>query len=468
MNLFAIVRRMAPASRHVLSAAMVGVLTITSAVALAAPKPKYFVDEAKLPFEALPGATAYFGVHAKAGYRIEVPLNNWNGELVVWAHGFRGDGLELTVDNHPLRPLLVQLGYAWAASSYDRNDYDIASGVKSSHALIGKFTGLVGKPSRIYMSGASMGGHITAVAIEQYPELFDAALPICGVMGDYAMFDYFLDFNLAAQELGLPGSSVYPVATNLAETFNYLGATVPAIKSNLELFPQSWPFFLNGEGEKLKNLTEIQSGGFRPNFDLAWNYWNSTDFLFSLAVGDGSFPRAPGSAVDNAETIYQLDGDPVLSPEEELFNRDIFRLAAQPQTRRKQGLAQIPTISGDINIPVLTLHNLGDLFVPVLNQVEYHQRVAANGKSDLLAQRAIRGVNHCGFTPDEFGTAFLELKAWVEGGPKPAEDDFSTPASIAAEDFGCQFTDFTNNNEFPNLPPEGGNGGHIWATTAGC
>jgi hypothetical protein len=46
----------------------------------------------------------------------------------MWAHGFRGTGLELTVDNHPLRVFLIANGYAWAASSYSRNDYDPAAG----------------------------------------------------------------------------------------------------------------------------------------------------------------------------------------------------------------------------------------------------------------------------------------------------------------------------------------------------
>ena len=168
------------------------------------PPPAYFVDESKLPFDALAGATALWGVHTGAGYRVEVP-DNWNGGLVMWAHGFRGTGLELTVDNHPLRALLIPLGFAWAASSYSRNDYDVATGVQDTHALSRLFNGLVAKPDRVYMTGASMGGHVTAVAIEQYPSAFDAALPICGVLGDYALFDYFLDFNVAAQQIGTGG-----------------------------------------------------------------------------------------------------------------------------------------------------------------------------------------------------------------------------------------------------------------------
>ena len=64
-----------------------------SAGAGGGPKPKYFVDKSTLPFDALPGATAYWGVHRRAGYRIEVP-DDWNGDLVMWAHGFRGTAAE--------------------------------------------------------------------------------------------------------------------------------------------------------------------------------------------------------------------------------------------------------------------------------------------------------------------------------------------------------------------------------------
>jgi pimeloyl-ACP methyl ester carboxylesterase len=397
--------------------ALLPIFLLAGGNAVAGKPPGYFVDETKLPFEARPGATAYWGVHTGAGYRIEVP-DNWNGVLVVWAHGFRGTGLELTVENHPLREFLIPSGYAWAASSYRRNDYDITSGVQDTHALTKRFNGIVGKPDKVYLTGASMGGHVTAVAIEQYPDTYDAAMPICGVLGDYELFDYFLDFNVAAQQLGVGGSQ-YPV-----DPIPYLFGTVPAIKSNLELFPGGWPVFLNADGVNLKSLTEIRSGGDRPNFDEAWFFWNSFpefasgpgNFLFDLAIGDGTLPRTPGVGVDNADVVYQFDSDPVLSVDEQNFNNAIVRVAADPQGRNPNGLSQVPVISGNIRIPVLTLHNLGDLFVPVLNEVEYASRVAANGKSDLLVQRAIRGVGHCDFTGTELVTAFSELAAWESSG----------------------------------------------------
>lgn len=126
---------------------------------------------------------------------------------------------------------------------------------------------------------------------------------------------------------------------------------------------------------------------------------------------------------------------------EEAFNAVVFRRMADPQARNRNGLAQAPVITGDIRIPVLTLHNLGDLFVPVHNEIEYASRVKARGNSDLLVQRAIRGVGHCDFSGIELATAFFDLVAWVEFGVKPAGDDWLDPDAVSDPDFGCAFTD---------------------------
>ena len=59
----------------------------------------FTVDEAALPFEALEAPAVstdrWWGVEKGAGYRVEVPAN-WNGRLVMYAHGYRGAGEELT------------------------------------------------------------------------------------------------------------------------------------------------------------------------------------------------------------------------------------------------------------------------------------------------------------------------------------------------------------------------------------
>ena len=69
-------------------------------------------------------------------------------------------------------------------------------------------------------------------------------------------------------------------------------------------------------------------------------------------------------------------------------------------------------------------------------QQRYAERVADNGASDLLVQRALRDFGHCAFSQDEWTTAFADLVVWVEDGVRPAGDDvFDTSAA----DYGCQF-----------------------------
>ncbi|KHE67371.1 hypothetical protein, partial [Halobacillus sp. BBL2006] len=110
------------------------------------------------------------------------------------------------------------------------------------------------------------------------------------------------------------------------------------------------------------------------------------------------------------------------------------------QARNENGLAKIPHISGQINVPVMTLHTIGDLFVPFSMEQLYAERVAENGKSDMLVSRAIRAVGHCEFTPAEETDAFADLVEWAEGGEKPQGDQILNPDIVKNKDFGIEFT----------------------------
>jgi pimeloyl-ACP methyl ester carboxylesterase len=404
--------------------------------AVAGPPPRYFVDQTKLPFPAVQGIPTerVWGVHNNAGYRIEVP-DNWNGSLVLWAHGYRGTGLELTVDNHPLRAYLIANGFAWAASSYSKNAYDPAQGAKDTHALTQLFNGKFAKPRRTYITGASMGGHVTGIVAEQWPQSYDGAMPVCGALGDYELFDFFLDFNVSAQTLsGL--NQQFPYAAD------YLSVTVPATKAALG---PAFPFAMNAQGQALAGLTQMRSGGVRPVFEQGWLFWNGVagDFLFGLGVGDGTLPRQPGMALDNADAVYQFDADPTLSPAEQAFNASVQRLSADPQARRRNGIANVAPTTGNLKIPMLSLHTLGDLFVPFLMEQVYAQRVAAHGAAHLLVQRATRDFGHCTFTPTELVTTFVDLVRWVDDGLKPGGDNVLDPDVVASPTYGCTYTDQT-------------------------
>ncbi|MFD1730282.1 hypothetical protein ACFSC4_02855 [Deinococcus malanensis] len=173
------------------------------------------------------GATLYQGTYAglkgQAGYQIEVP-NNWNGTLVMYAHGYRGTGENLTVDPPSIRAYLLSQGYAWAASSYSTNYYDVQAGVEDTNALALAFPTLTGgkhaKPGKYLIMGFSMGGHVAGAAVEKETLStarnkvnYAASLPLCGVMDEEYEFQWLGDYTMAAAQLAGQGTRTFPRPT---------------------------------------------------------------------------------------------------------------------------------------------------------------------------------------------------------------------------------------------------------------
>ncbi len=376
-------------------------------------------------------STVYQGVHEHAAYDIEVPPS-WNGELVMWAHGYRGQGFVLTVDppSFGMRQKLLDQGYAWAASSYYANGYDIKAGVLSTKSLAGLFRTLVARPHRTYIAGVSMGGHVTGRSLEQYPGFYSGAPPMCGVLGDQRLFDFFLDYNVVAQDLAnLPA---YPVPAD------YMTTAVPQIQVALGLagLRPGGPDTTNDLGKQLREIAINRSGGQRPGDDAAFAVWK--DFLFSIAVPNGTgtgLAQDPGQLSTNLLTRY-TPSEPVN------VNRSVQRVPAENWLARfDPRLTEVPLIFGYPTAPVVSLHDLGDMFVPFSMEQDYARDVARHGRSGIVVQRAIRAAQHCEFTPAEVGTAWDDLVRWVTTGAKPAGDNVTDATRVAAPDYGCQFSD---------------------------
>ena len=406
------------------------------------PLPGYTVNNPTLaPISVGGRSTRVFqGVHQHAAYDVEVPAD-WNGELVMWAHGYRGTGKVLTVDTpgYGLRQKLLQEGYAWAASSYATNDYNVATGVTTTRGLAVRAADLIGRrPARTYVAGVSMGGHVIGRSLEQYPRFYDGALPMCGVLGDQELFDYFLSYNLVAQDLA--DREAYPPPAD------YLTADVPVIQQRLGLAGLTPATdTTNDLGKQLRSITTDLTGGDRPGAAQAFAVWK--DFLFTLYTPDtgGPLRENAGRLAQNADTTY--------SPSAPVdVNATVRRVTPVDRvSRHTQRLTEIPRIDGRPLVPTLTLHGLGDLFVPFSMEQVYAREVAGHHRSGLLVQRAIRAAGHCEFTPTEVGTAWDDLTTWVESRDgrghrpeqRPAGDDVLTPATVAAPTYGCRFTDPT-------------------------
>ncbi|MET0491797.1 MAG: phthalyl amidase [Actinoplanes sp.] len=394
------------------------------------------------PFTGTPDSVVHTGIRDGAAYRIEVP-RAWNGQLVVFAHGYRGTGTTVYVDSPDLRAHYVAQGFAWAASSYQTNGYDVGQGVRDSYALIGTFQQVTGaRPRSVLMSGKSMGGQITAVAIEEYPRAFAGAMPYCGVLGDKELFDFFLDANVTAAALA--GVRIeFPAQPDAGYPDRWAGQ-VARILPELGLVTGRPPA-LTPAGKTWSDVVERRSGGDRPGFDAAFRYWSAAasdnlPFMFSLYPGlsGGTAGIAEGNLTDNRLSFYRATDRPVPTIAEWRLNAGVLRVA--PTARASNGLDGVPRVDGKPPVPVLSLHDIGDLFVPFSMEQEYAQRAARNGRSKLFVSRAVRGTGHCDFTQPELRRGFDDLVSWVRTGHRPGGDAILDRRAVAAPAFGCRYT----------------------------
>jgi pimeloyl-ACP methyl ester carboxylesterase len=411
----------------------------------------YAPDTAR--FDALPGVTIetdrFFGTYEGGGYRIEIP-KTWNGKLVAYAHGYVGTMPALRITTPSIRKHLIEKGYAWVASSYSRNYYDVRAGVEDTNKLVLDFVKIakkhgrdVSEPTKRYIIGHSMGGHITAAAIEKETAdtalnkvAYDAALPMCGVMGDTDLFNYFAGYQTVAQHLAGMPATAWPVA-------DFMTKKMPLQAAVFSMYPK----MLTEVGNKVRGVVMNLTGGNRPVFEIGIGGMAGQDAVWNAFGGDGTINGILEKNVnDTRELKYQIDSDPAVSADEMALNTGVYRVTPADDAnplRPGKGLRFVPKVNGEISIKVLSMHTLGDLYVPFKMQQIYRQRVEAKGNADKLVQRAIRGVAHCEFSYGETTAAFEALIAWADGGAKPDGDDVLDPALVANPNYGCKFSQST-------------------------
>lgn len=375
-----------------------------------------------------------------AAYLVEVPAN-WNGKLVMYAHGYAGTGTTLNVGPPSIRRHLIQQGYAWAASSYSANFYDVRAGVEDTNALALEFTKIASangraltEPSKRFIIGHSMGGHISAAAVEaeaiaqaNHKVRYHGAVPMCGVVGDTELFNEFGAMQLTAQALaGVPANPIDKWADVKDRVTSTLFTTFPSVPT--------------AKGQQYLSVLMNLTGGPRPMFDLAIAFGGSFAAPWGVFGGDGTLDGIlTRKVIDTNAYTYTITGDPSGSA---ALNASVQKLTADPQANRlrRDGLRWVPKVNGEINVPVVSIHTLGDLFVPFSMQQTYAQRAAAKGTGQWLVQRAIRGVSHCDFTVAEQVEAFDAMTTWEAGGARPAGDDVLAAATVASPTYGCTWT----------------------------
>ena len=388
-------------------------------------------------FAPIDGARADFGEIEGTGYRIELP-EQWNGELVLWAHGFRGLNDEgtgfsrrLTFDEIPARDVIIGQGYGWATSTYRVNGYVPGIGVDDLLRVKDRVAEIARPARSTYIAGGSMGGATAQLMAQEFPEEVTAALALCPAMGNVWVVDYTVAWHTLAH--WLIGEA--PDQMDPAGMIAWARALGEADEHGLRLTPT---------GEQFAALIKDFTGGDRWGFDEGlrqqWNiaFGLGVTFWPNIAVGDALSSGAVVSVsndqppADTREHIYRAD--PAAGLDLQRLNEEVIRVASDPDRRHDPGVG-IPT--GQLQVPMLAMKTTGDLFTPIHLDRDYQRMLQESGWDQHLVIQTVRRAGHCTFSEREALAAFTGIITWHSLGFTPAGDDLQGDLSAV----GTRFTD---------------------------
>ncbi len=354
-----------------------------------------------------------------SSYEIDVPAN-WNGDLVLYAHGIVQADLPVALPSSQdgydaLQTALLNGGFAVAASSFSSNGWSLDDAVRRTHQLSGVFRSQVGQPKRIFLVGHSMGALAIVKLAEKFPGQYDGALPMCGPLGgalpelQYAgdartTFDFYFPGVLPGTPFDVPDGTQY------LSPFDAGGPSLLFLNVFAALSANPSATFQWATAAKLPFANDVElanSALYVVGFVLRY----TNDFIERV---NGKIPY------DNRGTQYQVNA--TLDPATNMFlssllNAGVQRFDADPAALNYYERNYTPT--GRIGIPVLTLHTTRDPAIPVAHEALFQALVSDAGESDLLVQRSINRWGHCAFTPAEIVSGFSDLVEWVTTGEKP-------------------------------------------------
>jgi hypothetical protein len=371
------------------------------------------------------------------------PPAAWNGDLVIFAHGYIDptDPLRLPLDQlaltSPTLPeLVVGMGYAFAVPTYAKNGLAVLEGVQAVEELAGFVMASPLGVNNIFLVGASEGGLITGKAIEHNPlNIFKGGMSACGPVGDFSgqinywgdfrvLFDYFFpdfipqmeftpvhiaDSTLVAWNEPFPGSLQYWITASLeADTM----ATTQLMTVSQAPFDPSDPTTI---GESVLGI-------------LDYNIRATNEARMELA-GDPMIDLTTnaGQPFDNNTRVYagSLD-DTAMNL---WITNNAHRFSADPTLAPVLALYQT---SGDLKAPLVTIHTTGDPIVPYWHEVLYQGKIAISGNSTKAFNIPVMRYGHCAFTAKESVFAFSTMILKATGSLPPLMTAFLTQQEYAA------------------------------------
>lgn len=400
-------------------------------------------------------AKCYTGVDQNgAHYWIAIP-EQWNKALVMHAHGgprLKPVGRDSSLEDLERFAVTVRQGFAWAGSSYRRPGYGVRMAAEDTENLRRIFIKAFGQPARTILHGQSWGGNVAAKGIELYARNadgtrnYDGAVLTNGMLAggtrNYlhradlrAVYQYYCNNHPRPDEpqyplwMGLPAESKL-TPKELAERVNECtGVKLPAAQRT--------------EAQR-RNLANILGVIKVPERTLT-GHMNWSTFLFRDVVQRVLGGRNP---FDNRHVVYRGSDD------DDALNRGVARFDADAEAVAM--LAADSDMTGQIEVPVVTMHAIDDPTAMVEYEADYRDVVARAGKQDKLVQTFTTEREHSKLADPEYAALFDALMRWIDSGKPADRQQIAQRCQEFAKRFdgGCHFdTGFEPQALFSRVAP---------------
>jgi hypothetical protein len=398
------------------------------------------------PFELAAGTACYTGNGALgAEYLIAVP-RAWNGKLILSARGATPIAMTNPFYLGVGRRFLPE-GFAAAASGFRAAEVQTAEAVADTENLREVFASAFGKPSRIYVVGASAGSSVAEKLVELPDRGYAGAYLICAIASPLKQAYLRLDTRVVYQHycgnlprstepqydlsLGLPAGVTMTPKEVRSRVDECTGLSLsPAQRSDAQ--QQALANILGvlrfPENELVNHVTR----GVVGNQDLVQRYLG------------GATP------LENDKVRYEGSSD------DETLNRNVLRYHADQQSAARIMAETEPT--GRASVTILTQHQIHDRTVFVEHDEDFRKKFEAAGALDNLLQTYMDGSVHCDITAPEAMAELRLLIGWAETGVKPTQANVVTECERQQQLLGgvCRFnTTFQPNALATAIYPRG-------------
>lgn len=326
-------------------------------------------------------------------YRIDVPTGWKHAGLLVYYHGYSAEEGKYSVMEKlgPLQAEAFRHGFAVLQSQFSVTGWALERAVPETEALRKYFTQKFGEASESIVSGHSMGGALTLKTIEQSPQIYSAALAMCGPLVPTYDFMQMRIAQLAAFEYYFPG--ILPKVSAVPEDYRQSPELLAKLRAAIEANPKA--------EAAMTALSQV-----RGVDDLARKAAYATYIVKDFQQ------KAGGQPFDNRNLVY------VGTEDDAALNRGVERYSGNPKAA--QYLMQFFTPTGNLQRPLLEVHTIYDRLIPAFTDEWYSNQVMRQGHENNFVLQYVEENGHCMFTPREQATAFDELLSWLHEDKRPA------------------------------------------------